>query len=417
MEISIILVFAVVFVTAQALYEPPKSFCESIKKNICPEHPSCIQVEATTESKQDKDEEEDDDENEPETEPAKPLEYDSFLKEKLVRMVNYVRNAVACGEPPLVNFANQTLPKAAKMQLVNWDDELEWAANLFVMADEEIDAGCKITPTFRNLVEMDHETENPYFDYQKHSKLWNFISEMFPSFLFLSVKAIEMYEDNEENDFLEEPTDTDYFREQVGNEMPQNSTNSSYFLAHLLNDNVDKMGCASKIVSTEKGKMSVVTKCLFSEKVRQGSAIYKSSMVSGSSCEKLHSELKCLCSNEELETKSDVPVTFSYTNVPIRIKPTEIIPIVHHRHSPTCPTIIRVMGKLTTTKTSTTERLIEKKILTGNRNPTERLTERGILTRNRNPSIPIPYCDEISGSIIHLPGIFVIVFEILTFLI
>lgn len=412
MNISIIFIVTVTIFTVQAEYRPPRSFCDSISR-FCKEHPYCAPAEeevtsapeppkkgeAAENPTDDRKKREDGSttsntttEAPPPEEEKEPYEYDSFLKEKFVRMVNYVRNEVACGEPALVNFANQTLPKAAKMQEVAWDEELEWAAGLF-LKNSDIPDECKVTPSYRNLVEV-KDTEAKLFLFEHYSKLWYYLVDLFPSFVFLSAKAIEVYGDDD-NDFLEVPKYKDPFLEQVGG--LEGDIEKAKMLINILNERVSKMGCATVHMSNETGKINLNTLCLLSENITRGAPVYKSSMVPGSGCERLHPEMKCLCGIEEEVTTIKPPVNnMPTTNMPIRPKPWEHVHV--ERHRPTCPTVIRVL------KTTRPPIFRPPKVLV------EPPIKKTVIVRTSTEPTIIPYCDEEDeeeslGTKIHLSGI------------
>lgn len=258
------------------LYEPPPSFCESIK-DVCSKHPYC-QEQAKEKQLN-----------------VKKCQYDSILKEKFVRMLNSMRNIVACGDPPLLNFRNETLPKAAMMSAVTWDDELAWLAELY-MIHRSTPTECLITPNYRNTDHLSEVNKN-YTIYQFYSKLWGFLVNDFTTFLYLNEKVIKSYSNK---DFLKKPEDLSPYIYRVGDKffVGNGPTN----LIRLLNDKVTKIGCSSLDMSTNPDKIMLNTACFFNGKVLEGSSIYETSKCPGSACQKLHPELECLCKDQIYES-------------------------------------------------------------------------------------------------------------------
>lgn len=264
---------------------------------------------------------------------------DNFEKEKFVRMVNYIRNEVACGEPALVNYDNQILPKAAKMQEVEWNEELEWAAEALVKVGMKTTKHCLLTPNFKNIF-LVKKRHSELFPYELYSKLSNFLVDTMSSIRYFSVKDGGIYGDYNED--LIQPSNEDFLMKHISG-----NADEARLLAKLLHDNVNKMGCAALAKYTPYyGRIGYDVFCVFSEKKMNGSAVYKTSKTAGSECERLHPELKCLCSNNEYLEKVTPTVTNTNTNRPIQQFPDGE---EHWRHQrrPTCPTVIRIWRSTT----------------------------------------------------------------------
>lgn len=384
MNISVYFLFVIAVVRASE-YLPPRSFCGSINR-FCKNHPFCgppleTKRTGTTPTKTAKPYSSTRAYGYFETSTAKKVNqrsrrnskpqpptfynYDPFEKEKFARMVNYMRNEVACGSPALVNFNNGTLPKAAKMQQVEWDEELAWGAELFLKAPHT-PPECLITPRYRNLGIVKQENAK-FFKYEHYSKLSHFLVDTFPSFMFFSTQHNDIFADKD-TDFLSPNVyDKHYNMRQMSE--THGDVKKAKDLVNIIYDSVNGMGCATLHKSNDNGRKTLDTLCLFGEKKPIGSTVYKGSKEAGSECEKLHPEMKCLCTSTE-ERTTIKPVANESTNVPIRPYKME----VHHHHlqRPTCPTYIKIWSSTTTV---------------------------------------IPYCDEeeTSRSGIHLPDTFYVV--------
>lgn len=386
MNISIYFLLIIEIVVAHS-YKPPNSFCDSIQK-FCQDHPYCQEESDKQTYKRYQSRNEKNRKEELEEKGAEVYEYDSFLKEKFVRMANYVRNTVACGDTPLLNFVNDTLPKAAKMPEITWDEELAWLAEIYLYLFDDLPDECRITPSYRSLSFVYENTA--LFSFEYYSKLWYFLVESFSSFLYLSNIAIQSYQI--EDSYLLPPNYILPFIQRVGG--VNVSLRNAEYLVTLLNDRVNKMGCASSHYSKIPGRRDVQTVCFFNDRLMVGSPIYETSMVPGSACDRLHPEMQCMCSNEEEEHTTVKPVNIeSNTNKPIRPRPYERLNNHHHRR-PTCPTIIKIWRPTYTMP-----------------------TEQPIIIRNA-PSV-ITFCDEdeedmeLSRSPSHIPEITLIYLVIL----
>lgn len=294
---------SVIFLQSLA-YDPPNNYCEQTF-TICGKVPYC------TDGKQF-------------ATKNKTFEYDKYVKDKIVGILNYMRNVVACGDPPLVNDFKQNLPKGKKMQEIAWSEELEWAAQYYVFTTQT----CIETPNFPYpflwKVEFPLKAEFKYF----HAITKHF-SKIFAKYKELNILKILEYteEENKTGKNIENSPKT---KRQV-------DENQDFIdFVNLLSDKISLIGCAS----IEKAE-STFTTCVVDSKLNDHSQIYEKSDESGSGCETLNDIWKCLCGTSEKATEA--PVTnlstevSEITNIPVaEVIEIERNPIISIK--PTCPT-------------------------------------------------------------------------------
>lgn len=310
--IFFIFIFFNIISLQRLAYEPPPEFCFNENLPKCEDKLQC-DYEANHSRKR--------------------YQFDTHIRHKFVGMLNHLRNIVACGSPPLMNYLNETFPKSRNMTEIVWNYELEWSAK-FLDEKKNFKGGCFKTPSFPNAYAfvLYHEVDN---EFELHYSLTQYFSHLYLLLKRLSLRNIEEY-NSIVKPLLRNESNITY----VGNSITDLKT-----LQNLLNDRITQIGCATKLheydITTYNpdNKTDTTTVCMVDKILEGNSSIYNQSEKAGSGCEVRHYVWKCLCVNSKTlkEIKESEQATSEVTNKPIKPRPDEMEndPIITIR--PTCP--------------------------------------------------------------------------------
>lgn len=280
-QIMSIFLVPLLFPLITRAFEPPPDFCGSIS-GLCQNHSFCSKTVLLEEPKK--------------TYPRK-FEYDSFIKKDFVESLNKIRNEFACGSPPFTNIIGESFPKAAHMQAVVWDEELEWGAEQYAsQCTTKADSNCAVTPNYRNVGFISLDAKDATFRVQHIAMLSDFYSNLYDPYVLIDMETIRNYN----SEFLH-PMDKDSdnidemkpFLEEVGGEIPSSRYVENFKI--VIHDRVSKIGCSTYVCNENHGSFKYVTACIVDNKNIVGKPIYKGSNVAASDCEQLHRENTCLC--------------------------------------------------------------------------------------------------------------------------
>lgn len=297
MEIIYILLF-ILTIKVICEYSPPADFCDSLIGK-CDAHPYCIlkRENGTLQYETDNGY-------------PKKFKYNHYLKDKLVRMFNYFRNIFACGDPPFRNLNNDVIPKAAKMQSVIWNEELEWLSEFLVhkkFLTTRIQ--CMVTPSFPKCQILDNTDKLAFFHHYSH--IWDPLYVPFAGFLVMNISYLHYYRKifpliplDPKSDLNLQIGSIEYNQEDIAQ--------NAHYWAQFLGENVTAIGCTSLHDDFKDGIYTLSTVCLLND-LTMMKPIYSISETPGSECKSKHPEYKCLC-NSELPSKSlyNEPMDMNY---------------------------------------------------------------------------------------------------------
>lgn len=184
------------------------------------------------------------------------------LRSLILDQHNIIRDSFACGNAS--NIRKQTIPEAAKMGLLGWNDELSWSAGQ--LAKTCINS--KVCPASDNFLKAG---QNIYM-YKTHDTvdfgqmINNTISKWISSTWYLELRDLDS--------FQERITDVDLYQ-----------------IAQIINDKATLVGCALYYCGMERDIHNYFFVCNYDVAIFENDTIYTAGK---SRCLK-HGEYKCLC--------------------------------------------------------------------------------------------------------------------------
>lgn len=283
-------------------FEPPPEFCGSIS-GLCKNHSFCSKTALLDDT--------------PEKLFPRKFEYDSFIRKDFVMNLNHLRDEFACGTPPFTNVEGATLPKAAQMQEVIWDEELEWGADQYASQCIKIaDPSCAITPNHRNVAIFFLDQKQASFRPQHFALLTAFYSKLYDPHVLIDLESLKKHTESYIHTQFKDENGTQQllpFLKTVGGKMPSSRYVESF--KTMIHDDVSKIGCATyDCDKSNNGVVNFITACIVDNKNTLGKPIYKESNVGASSCEKVNVDHKCLCA-------TFVPPSFKPAPIPRQTEP------------------------------------------------------------------------------------------------
>lgn len=216
---------------------------------------------------------------------------DNNLKQFILDKHNEFRNIIACSEPQIQNINEESFPKAGKMYKFEWDDELEWAANLNAQTCSN-DYDCAST---ENYIDSGQNIgiylgSNPVENIK--ILLSKTIKSFWTPYLITPLSVIDNWSSNLTNLF---GVNSKFLKM----ENLENVNNNVHFTNMIL-DKSSRIGCSLYDCGKSVYGKHLVTKylvCNYEYCNVERNPVYKRSKVGGSECSKKSQKYCCLCIN------------------------------------------------------------------------------------------------------------------------
>lgn len=222
------------------------------------------------------------------------IEINDQLKRSILKSHNKFRNVLACGNVQIMNTRSEVFPKAIKIPVLSWDNELQWSAEqLSALCIVEHDQ-CRITPSFKEVGQnVGHISPNKPLE-NATSVVKNIIRDWFQEFVNLIIENVDELRFRRAVFTYEEKV----VKEMIHRKFNPKNYNTEDF-AQMVLQNATKVGCGLSLCLDKKGKYTYILVCNYNAQSNVGGWIYQKGEGSGSDCTEKSHHFCCLCQVDE----------------------------------------------------------------------------------------------------------------------
>lgn len=233
------------------------------------------------------------------------------LRELILDAHNELRNTIACGNPEMVNVGGEVFPKAARLQKLVWDDELEWIAKVNAKACN-YGHDCRFTPNYPYAGQNLGCIASPE-PMEVAGVMKALIKSWWSEYLNCRTSVILKYSSKDAT-FKVGPTFTEEEKKKmfIVNEAEVGSIDMVGHFTTLVRE-TSKLGCAfTSCGPAEDQKYTYYFICNYGKTNMRNEAIYKKSEIAASECKVKSKKYCCLCLEDSDKETADCCHTIDF---------------------------------------------------------------------------------------------------------